>query len=41
VSCIAATAAGLRGAHLRIGHDAFAHPGTAEQLDAALRRLLA
>jgi hypothetical protein len=41
VGCIAATAAGLRGALVRVGNDAFAHPGTSEQLEAALRRLLA
>jgi hypothetical protein len=40
VACIAATAACLRGALIKIGQDAFADSSTAERLDAALRRLL-
>ena len=39
-SCIAATAAHLRGALVKIGNDAFANPLTAECLDGELRRLL-
>jgi hypothetical protein len=40
VACIAATTAGLRGARVRVGHEAFADPATAARLDEALRRLL-
>jgi hypothetical protein len=40
VACIAATAAHLRGALIKIGNDAFANPLTAECLDGELRRLL-
>jgi hypothetical protein len=41
VSCVTATAAGRRGALVKIGDDAFADPLTAEHLDQELRRLLA
>jgi hypothetical protein len=40
VACIAATAACLQGALVKIGNDAFADPSTAERLDEELRRLL-
>jgi hypothetical protein len=40
VACVAATAASLRGARVKIGHDAFRDPSMAERLEEALRRLL-
>jgi hypothetical protein len=41
VSCIAATAARLRSALMKIGHDAFSDPSMAERLEEEMRRLLA
>ncbi len=41
LNCVAQTASLLRGARLRVGHNAFAAPDVAENLERALRRLLA
>ncbi len=41
VSCVAATAANIRSARIRIGHDAFAHAPLVDRLEEALRQLLA
>ena len=40
VSCVAATAALMRSVLMKIGHDAFSVPSTAEEIEKELRRLL-